>query len=221
MAWDRPGVAAPLRVVWDYMRLVHPPVAADAILTLGSFDVQAAVHAARLLRPHERRGRRASCSEASRRRQALHDATRLGHRPEALAGDRAGHVVRGDRRRPLLRARGRSRAHLAGVDRRPAPHIRLPGAGFQGEQAVPAAVIEAMRRLVEAGYGARLRCSRINRILRLPRRSRRAPARAGVTRSACRARHSAGRNRGRACRRSSPPWRACHARTGGLPARLL
>ena len=33
-------------VVWDYMRLVHPPLPADAILTLGSFDVQAAVHAA-------------------------------------------------------------------------------------------------------------------------------------------------------------------------------
>ncbi len=30
------------------MRLVHSPVPADAILTLGSFDVQAAVHAARL-----------------------------------------------------------------------------------------------------------------------------------------------------------------------------
>lgn len=38
----------PLGVVWDYMRLVHPPVRADAILTLGSFDVQAAVHAAAL-----------------------------------------------------------------------------------------------------------------------------------------------------------------------------
>jgi uncharacterized SAM-binding protein YcdF (DUF218 family) len=48
LAWNRPEIAAPLRVVWDYMRLVHPPVAADAILTLGSFDVQAAVHAARL-----------------------------------------------------------------------------------------------------------------------------------------------------------------------------
>jgi uncharacterized SAM-binding protein YcdF (DUF218 family) len=30
------------------MRLVHPPASADAILTLGSFDVQAAIHAARL-----------------------------------------------------------------------------------------------------------------------------------------------------------------------------
>jgi len=48
LAWDWSDLAAPLRVVWDYMRLVHPPVHADAILTLGSFDVQAAVHAATL-----------------------------------------------------------------------------------------------------------------------------------------------------------------------------
>ncbi|CAN5193709.1 hypothetical protein BH10PSE6_BH10PSE6_12020 [soil metagenome] len=48
MAWYRPEVVEPLRVVWNYMRLVHPPVPANAILTLGSFDVQAAVHAARL-----------------------------------------------------------------------------------------------------------------------------------------------------------------------------
>ena len=32
--WSEPGVLAPLGVVWDYMRLVHPPVRADAILTL-------------------------------------------------------------------------------------------------------------------------------------------------------------------------------------------
>jgi uncharacterized SAM-binding protein YcdF (DUF218 family) len=47
MAWSA-GVAVPLRVVWDYMRLVHRPEPADAILTLGSFDPQAAVHAASL-----------------------------------------------------------------------------------------------------------------------------------------------------------------------------
>ena len=46
--WSEPGVVEPLGVVWDYMRLVHPPVRADAILTLGSFDVRAAVHAASL-----------------------------------------------------------------------------------------------------------------------------------------------------------------------------
>ena len=48
MPWSAPGVLEPLGVVWEYMRLVHPPVYAEAILTLGSFDVQAAVHAARL-----------------------------------------------------------------------------------------------------------------------------------------------------------------------------
>jgi len=46
--WSAPGVVEPLGVVWDYMRLVHPTVRADAILTLGSFDLQAAVHAAAL-----------------------------------------------------------------------------------------------------------------------------------------------------------------------------
>src|SRR3569833_1117339 len=48
MPWSAPGSIEPLGVVWDYMRLIHPPVRADAILTLGSFDVQAAVHAAAL-----------------------------------------------------------------------------------------------------------------------------------------------------------------------------
>ena len=50
MAWSDPEIARPLGVVWDYMRLVHPAVPADAILTLGSFDPQAAVHAASLWR---------------------------------------------------------------------------------------------------------------------------------------------------------------------------
>ncbi len=50
MAWSDPEIARPLGVVWDYMRLVHPAAPADAILTLGSFDPQAAVHAASLWR---------------------------------------------------------------------------------------------------------------------------------------------------------------------------
>jgi uncharacterized SAM-binding protein YcdF (DUF218 family) len=50
MAWDDPAIAGALTVVWDYMRLVHEARPADAILTLGSFDPQAAVHAARLWR---------------------------------------------------------------------------------------------------------------------------------------------------------------------------
>jgi len=48
MAWSDADVAAPLATVWDYMRLVHAPRRADAILVLGSFDPVAAVHAARL-----------------------------------------------------------------------------------------------------------------------------------------------------------------------------
>jgi uncharacterized SAM-binding protein YcdF (DUF218 family) len=48
--WDDPAIAGALAVAWDYMRLVHPPRPADAILTLGSFDPKAAVHAARLWR---------------------------------------------------------------------------------------------------------------------------------------------------------------------------
>jgi uncharacterized SAM-binding protein YcdF (DUF218 family) len=48
MAWSDAGIAASLDIAWDYMRLVHRPEPADAILTLGSFDPQAAVHAASL-----------------------------------------------------------------------------------------------------------------------------------------------------------------------------
>jgi len=48
MAWNDAGIAPSLRVAWDYMRLVHRSEPADAILTLGSFDPQAAVHAAAL-----------------------------------------------------------------------------------------------------------------------------------------------------------------------------
>jgi uncharacterized SAM-binding protein YcdF (DUF218 family) len=48
VAWNDPDVAAALRTAWDYMRLVHSPRPADAILVLGSFDPRAAVHAASL-----------------------------------------------------------------------------------------------------------------------------------------------------------------------------
>ncbi|MFI5000007.1 MAG: YdcF family protein [Reyranellales bacterium] len=50
MAWNDPEVVQALRTAWDYMRLVRPPEPADAILTLGSFDARAAVHAAALWR---------------------------------------------------------------------------------------------------------------------------------------------------------------------------
>src|SRR5205823_319269 len=50
VAWDDPAIAGALAVAWDYMRLVHEARPADAILTLGSFDPKAAVHAASLWR---------------------------------------------------------------------------------------------------------------------------------------------------------------------------
>jgi hypothetical protein len=48
MAWDDPAIRPALRTAWDFMRLAHAPRQADLILTLGSFDPNAAVHAARL-----------------------------------------------------------------------------------------------------------------------------------------------------------------------------
>lgn len=48
MAWNDPAIRVALATAWDFMRLVHPPRPADLILTLGSFDANAAVHAARL-----------------------------------------------------------------------------------------------------------------------------------------------------------------------------
>ncbi|WP_293859033.1 YdcF family protein [uncultured Alsobacter sp.] len=43
-----PPLSKALERVWDYMRLTHEPLPSDAILVLGSFDVEAASAAARL-----------------------------------------------------------------------------------------------------------------------------------------------------------------------------
>ena len=48
MAWDDRAIAAALDTAWTFMRLVHRPEPVDAILTLGSFDARAAIHAATL-----------------------------------------------------------------------------------------------------------------------------------------------------------------------------
>jgi uncharacterized SAM-binding protein YcdF (DUF218 family) len=48
MAWSDHGIRKALSFAWDYMRLVHAPTASDAILVLGSFDLNAALHGARL-----------------------------------------------------------------------------------------------------------------------------------------------------------------------------
>ena len=46
--WMEPALAGALAIAWDYMRRVHDPAPSDAILVLGSFDVEAATVAARL-----------------------------------------------------------------------------------------------------------------------------------------------------------------------------
>jgi len=48
MRWNDPAIEQALVVAWNYMRLVHPLSAADAILALGSFDPMVAVCAAAL-----------------------------------------------------------------------------------------------------------------------------------------------------------------------------
>jgi uncharacterized SAM-binding protein YcdF (DUF218 family) len=48
MGWDDRAIAGTLDTAWNFMRLVHRPEPVDAILTLGSFDPRAAVHAATL-----------------------------------------------------------------------------------------------------------------------------------------------------------------------------
>ena len=218
MAWDRPDVAAPLRVVWDYMRLVHPPVPADAILTLGSFDVQAAVHAAVLWKAGlapviimsggiAHRGGVLDTGWDRPEAQVFADAARREGVPvEALlleqraqnTGDnfvfgRAVAEAAGLRvRRLLVVAKPYMTRRGFATGRKLWPEVELvmqcedidvaryfareadpertllamigdlhrifvyPALGFQVEQAVPAAVIEAMRHLVDAGYGARL-----------------------------------------------------------------
>jgi uncharacterized SAM-binding protein YcdF (DUF218 family) len=48
MPWNDPAIEQALATAWNYMRLVHPVAAADAILVLGSFDPMVAVCAAAL-----------------------------------------------------------------------------------------------------------------------------------------------------------------------------
>ena len=48
MSWSEPGIRRALSVAWDYMRLVDAVEKSDAILVLGSFDPNAALHGARL-----------------------------------------------------------------------------------------------------------------------------------------------------------------------------
>jgi uncharacterized SAM-binding protein YcdF (DUF218 family) len=213
-----PGLAEPLAVVWDYMRLVHPPVRADAILTLGSFDVQAAVHAAALwkrgLAPVivmsgglAHRGGLLDTGWTKTEARVFAEAARTAGVPESAilleeeAQNTADNFVLGravakraglaPRRllvvaKPYMTRRGFATGRKAWPEaelamqceeigvadyfaREADPERTLlalvgdlhrilvyPAMGFQIAQDVPAAVIDALRQLVEGGYGARL-----------------------------------------------------------------
>ncbi len=218
MPWSSPGVLEPLGVVWDYMRLVHPPLRADAILTLGSFDVQAAVHAAALwkrgLAPVivmsgglAHRGGLLDTGWSKTEARVFAEAVRNEGVPEAAilleeeaqntadnfvasraVAERAGLnprtllVVA----KPYMTRRGFATGRKAWPEadlamqceeigmadyfaREADPErtvlalvgdlhriLVYPAMGFQIPQDVPTDVIDALRRLVEAGYGARL-----------------------------------------------------------------
>jgi uncharacterized SAM-binding protein YcdF (DUF218 family) len=218
MSWSAPGSIEPLGVVWDYMRLVHPPVRADAILTLGSFDVQAAVHAAALwkrgLAPVivmsgglAHRGSLLDTGWNKTEARVFAEAARTEGVPERAilleeeAQNTADNFVLGravaeraglrPRRllvvaKPYMTRRGFTTGRKAWpeaelvmqceaigmadyIAREADPErtvlalvgdlhriLVYPAMGFQIPQDVPADVIDALRRLVEAGYGARL-----------------------------------------------------------------
>ncbi len=208
----------PLGVAWDYLRLVHPPVRADAILTLGSFDVQAAVHAARLwkrgLAPAivmsgglAHRGGLLDTGWTKTEARVFADAAMAENVPEHAilleeqAQNTADNFVLGRAvaeraglapqtllvvAKPYMTRRGFATGRKAWPEaqlvmqceaigmadyfaREADPQRTLlalvgdlhrilvyPALGFQIPQDVPADVIDALRRLVDAGYGARL-----------------------------------------------------------------
>lgn len=216
MPW--PDVVEPLGIVWDYMRLVHPPVRADAILTLGSFDVRAAVHAATLwkrgLAPVivmsgglAHRGGLLDTGWTKTEARVFAEAAMAEGVPETAilleeeAQNTADNFVLGRAvaeraglaphrllvvAKPYMTRRGFATGRKAWPEaelvmqceeiamadyfaREADPERALlamvgdlhrilvyPALGFQIPQDVPADVIDALRRLVDAGYGARL-----------------------------------------------------------------
>ena len=218
MAWSAPVLGEPLAVVWDYMRLVHPPVRADAILTLGSFDVQAAVHAAALWKKGlapvivmsgglAHRGGLLDTGWTRTEARVFAEAAITEGVPEAAilleeaAQNTADNFVLGRAvaeraglaprtllvvAKPYMTRRGFATGRKAWPEaelvmqceeigvadyfaREADPERTLlalvgdlhrilvyPAMGFQIAQDVPAAVIDALRRLVDGGYGARL-----------------------------------------------------------------
>jgi hypothetical protein len=218
MAWNDPAIREALRTAWDFMRLVHEPRPADVILTLGSFDPNAAVHAAVLWRAGlapkiimsggiaHRGGLLDTGWDRTEARVFADVALREGVPAEAIlleeqaqnTGDNfaLGRAVARsaglDPRRALVVAKPymTRRGHATGrvtwpeaellmqcedIDlpdyfaREPDPERALlalvgdlhrlivyPSLGFSLAQDVPPPVIEALRALVSAGYGARL-----------------------------------------------------------------
>jgi uncharacterized SAM-binding protein YcdF (DUF218 family) len=218
MGWPPSGVAEPLGIAWDFMRLVHPPARADAILTLGSFDVRAAVHAAALwkagLAPRiimsggiAHRGGLLDTGWDKPEARVFADAAIIEGVPaeaillEQQAQNTADNFVlsraMAERRgltlrrllvvaKPYMTRRGYATGRQAWPDAELVMQceaigvadyfaceadperallalvgdlhriVVYPALGFQIAQDVPPAVIDALRRLVEAGYGARL-----------------------------------------------------------------
>lgn len=218
MTWNDAAVLSSLRVAWEYMRLVHRPERADAILVLGSFDPMAAVHAATLWKARlapivvmsggiaHRGGLLDTGWDRTEARVFADVAIREGvPAPAILLEERAQNT--GDNFRfgvSLLEQAGIAPAKLIVVakpymtrrgfatGRKAWPEVELvmqceaigvaayfareadperallalvgdmhrilvyPAMGFQIAQDVPAAVIDALRQLVEAGHGARL-----------------------------------------------------------------
>ena len=218
MAWNDPAIRMALRTAWDYMRLVDAPRPADLILTLGSFDPNAAVHAASLWRAGfaptiimsggiAHRGGLLDTgwdktearvfADVARREGVPAEAILLEERAENTGDNFAfGRAVARqaglEPRQVLVVAKTymTRRGHATGqvkwpeaelimqceeIDvldyfaREPDPERTLlalvgdlhrvlvyPALGFSIAQDVPPPVIEALRALVDAGYGARL-----------------------------------------------------------------
>lgn len=218
MAWADTKVRPALEIAWDYMRFVHPPERADAILALGSFDPEVAIHAAGLWKaglapvlivsggvPYRAglRDRDPNRVEATMFAEIAQDQ---GVRREAIViEDRAqntGENFRFSRAmthdlglkpsrllvvaKPYMTRRGYATGRVAWpavellmqcetvdfaryLSRQTEPELVLhalvgdlhrlavyPGLGFHIAQDFPRAVIEALRTLVQQGYGGRL-----------------------------------------------------------------
>jgi uncharacterized SAM-binding protein YcdF (DUF218 family) len=218
MPWNDAPVLEALAIAWSYMRLVHQPCKADAILSLGSFDPEVANVAATLW--HDRVAPRIIMSGGIAHSGGLLDtgwsrpeaevfaeiAISRGVPPEAILIERsatntgenfvlarslaAERGLKVDKlavvAKPYMTRRGWATGRVAWPElelmmccedidvesyfaRDPNPERTLralvgdlhrilvyPTLGYQEEQVVPPAVVEALRSLVAFGYGNRL-----------------------------------------------------------------